>query len=390
MLCCLAALCQDVPGEGEHHITTASELIEFSKNVNSGTNYSGTTAFLDADIDFSGDLSWQFEPIGMNSNYYFQGTFDGQGHTISSLAMNSSSQYIGLFGHSYGATTRNVVLDSSCSIVSSFSGSSNVYVGGAIGYCYAYYGHCVIENNVNMASVSFTGSTSNYLYLGGIAGYFYASYKDVTVKNCANYGSVTQSGTVYYTYVGGIVGCSYGSSNKVSIQNCLNYGTINHSGTTANNLYIGGILGGSSSGINNLENCVSGGKITSNKASNYNGSIFGYIYSSTTIKHCYWSSDGCGNAYGYNNSAVDIDSETKQASLNTTIMDNLNSYNSSWDKWLMLHPNGGNINNINQTSLIVTQKHFPNPVKEGNTFLFWCLDTECNESMIQKQQTSPK
>ena len=27
----------------------------------------------------------------------------------------------------------------------------------------------------------------------------------------------------------------------------------------------------------------------------------------------------------------------------------------------------------------MTQKHFPDPVKEGNTFLFWCLDTECNE-----------
>ena len=35
----------------------------FLKKVNSGTSYSGTTVFLDADIDFSG-LSWQFEPIG--------------------------------------------------------------------------------------------------------------------------------------------------------------------------------------------------------------------------------------------------------------------------------------------------------------------------------------
>ena len=107
----------------ELHIYNASELIAFSKNVNSGSDYSGTTVFLDADIDFSGGLSWQFEPIG--KNYDFQETFDGQGHTISNLVISSSSLYAGLFGYSYRATIKNVLLDSSCSVVSSYSGSSN-------------------------------------------------------------------------------------------------------------------------------------------------------------------------------------------------------------------------------------------------------------------------
>ena len=64
LLCCVAALCQGVHGENELHIHNASELIQFSKDVSSGTSYSGTTVFLDADIDFSGGLSEQFEPIG--------------------------------------------------------------------------------------------------------------------------------------------------------------------------------------------------------------------------------------------------------------------------------------------------------------------------------------
>ena len=84
--------------------------------------------FLDADIDFSDGLSEQFEPIGKSNNYFFQGTFEGQGHTISNLAVNSSSEYVGLFGYSKEATIRNVVMDSSCSVVSSYSGSSAVYV----------------------------------------------------------------------------------------------------------------------------------------------------------------------------------------------------------------------------------------------------------------------
>ena len=240
----------------EHRITTVSELITFSNNVNSGISYSGTTMFLGADIDFSGGLSEQFEPIGNSSSKSFQGTFDGQGHTISNLAMNSSSQYVGLFGYSSGgAIIRNVVLDSSCSVVSSYNGSSNARVAGITGQCSG----CTIENTVNMASVSFTGNTTNSLFLGGIAGCLSVSSKDITMRNCINYGSVTHSGTANYARIGGIAGYSSGwySPNKVFIQNCLNYGTIDNSGTTGD-LNIGGILGYSSG--TNIENCVSAGK----------------------------------------------------------------------------------------------------------------------------------
>ena len=123
---------------------------------------------------------------------------------------------------------------------------------------------------------------------------------------------------------------------------------------------------------------MSAGKITSNKASNYIGSVVGSVSSSTTITHCYWTSDvGCNKACGYGNPSVDT--VTSQVSLNTATVNNLNSYNSSWAKWFMLRLNGGSVNSLNQTSLVATQKHFPGSVKEGNTFLFWCLDIGCNE-----------
>ena len=78
--------------------------------MSGGNSFEGTTIFL----DFSSGLSEQFEPIGRDWNNYFQGTSDGQGHTISNLAINSSSQFVGL----KDGAIRNVVLDSSCSIVS--------------------------------------------------------------------------------------------------------------------------------------------------------------------------------------------------------------------------------------------------------------------------------
>ena len=96
LLCCLV-LCQGALSN-EHRINTTSDLIQFSKNVNSGTSYSGITVLLDADIDFSGGLSEQFNPIGNSSSKQFQVMFDGQGHTISGLVINSYSQYAGLFG----------------------------------------------------------------------------------------------------------------------------------------------------------------------------------------------------------------------------------------------------------------------------------------------------
>ena len=117
-----------------YHITTAEDLIQLSNSVNSEMNFEGTTVFLDADIDFSGSLSEQFEPIGKDMDKGFQGTFDGQGYIISNLAINSSSlTCIGLFGYSKGATFRNVILDSSSSVVSSYSGPSSVYAGGVVG-----------------------------------------------------------------------------------------------------------------------------------------------------------------------------------------------------------------------------------------------------------------
>ena len=121
-----------VVGE-EVRITSVDKFIEFKDNVSKGTSYSGMTVFLDSDLPLAGKA---FEPIGNSNSNYFSGVFDGQGHVISGLTMTSSLQYVGLFGCSRGLTIKNVILDSSCSIASSYSGHYNVYVGGIIGHAY--------------------------------------------------------------------------------------------------------------------------------------------------------------------------------------------------------------------------------------------------------------
>ena len=82
------------------------------------------------------------------------------------------SQFVGLFVYSNRAAIRNIILGSSCTVVSSYTGSNAVRIGGIIGP----WDDCIVENNVNMASVIFTGSTTNsHLYIGGIVGYLYYS-----------------------------------------------------------------------------------------------------------------------------------------------------------------------------------------------------------------------
>ena len=189
----------------EHKINDAQGLITFSNAVKSGTNFTGTTVVLGSDIDFTGGYSERFAPIG-NSSRYFNGIFDGQGHTIRNLKVNSSSKYVGLFGYSLGSAIQNVVIDDSCSFGSSYS-SGNSFVGSILGYCRSANGPCTIESVVSMGSVLFEGNTTWNVFVGGIAGYIYSANYSNTLKNCVNYGSVTHSGG-NFVEMGGIAGTS--------------------------------------------------------------------------------------------------------------------------------------------------------------------------------------
>ena len=81
----------------EYIITTADELQELAKQVNSGKNCTGLTIELGNDIDLS--KIENFTPIG-TSGYQFKGSFNGNGYTISSLKIKDrSNEYTGLFGY---------------------------------------------------------------------------------------------------------------------------------------------------------------------------------------------------------------------------------------------------------------------------------------------------
>lgn len=365
----------------EYNIKNESDFISFANSVNEGTSYSTYTVFLDSDITFSDSIS----SIGTDKNNKFSVVFDGQGYIISNLTIisSTSSSYTGLFGYSTGLIARNVVFDNSCLLTNSYSCASANYFGSIFGYCSSIYNKCTIENSVNMGSITFGTSENEIssLFIGGFAGHISTMTYNTYIENCVNYGSITYSGTSSNIYIGGIIGYSFGDMDSYNaIQNSLNYGTISHTGTTTSMLNFGGISG--SNQYTDFYNCLSAGKmIISNPAKNVRkGCIAGSISSGVDIRYCYFTSTtGVSSLYGSLSPDSTTGSTTSSIS-ESTAMRNLNTKITStngWTNWFLLHPNGGKINDLDIETLAVTGKYFQKPVKEGNTFQFWCVDAGC-------------
>ena len=374
-------------------IKSASEFTAFANDVNGGSNYSGTTVFLDSDLS----LSEGIDPIGTYSNP-FCGVFDGQGHVISDLKMAKALHYVGLFGYSKYAIIRNVVLDDSCSITSSFAGSTmvgNPSVGGIVGYYHSYKVQSGIENSINMANVTFDAVASVSVFAGGIAGYF--SSENVT--NCVNYGAVTHSGSVNKSdvYIGGIIGYLQGAHpNLYHIQNCLNHGPITVSGISST-LYIGGIAGYSP--ITCVDNCVSAGKISiimNSRRISYNGSVVGYVSYDTFINNCHFTSDvGISDLYATNSHYPPNSTEGSSnfsETVDLALMSNLNTRatTNGWNRWV-LNPNEASItfkvNNSNIFSSFSSQLILLPALAEEGDFKSsgWYEDIYCTEPFTSNE-----
>lgn len=370
---------------GDNIVTfyTAADLIKFSNDVNSGNNYSGTTVLLGADIDFF-NLSDSFKPIGSYYDTGFWGSFDGNGYTISNLALESNMYHIGFFGVMQGRSIKNVVLDSTCTVTNTrVDNFTEGYTGGIAGYANASFGYTSFDGCVNMADIVFNGNLSSglsesMLGMGGIVGYLDPEGKNsYGITNCVNYGSISKTGICIYIAIGGIVGgyinMNYTTKGSCIIENCANYGTLLSTNFVKNDIVVqGGII--SATLKNTIENCVNFGAIKSDTDSSAVGNIIGGMNGNIFIRQCFWlnttgTSEPRGVGLGNLNEA-----ETGFVESNETTMKMLNNWveDSGFNyTWMMLHLNGGNINNIETETLIVLRSRIPSPQKVGHDFICW-------------------
>lgn len=220
-----------------------------SLSMNAPAAEPGASGYLTSDIDLSGYANWI--PIMGPLTGYYQGSFDGRGHTVSNLTINASKAGQGLFGGSSGSI-KNVnvqgVLNTSvsqgmiggicgylsggtvdnCQASCQLNGTSNI--GGVVGY----NNGGVVSNCSTTASNSVIGSSS---HIGGVVGY---NMTGATTTKCTNNGTVElRYGGTDASFAGGVVGRNYDGS---TISNCTNNGNVSQ---TVGFGAVGGIVGNS-------------------------------------------------------------------------------------------------------------------------------------------------
>ena len=220
------------------------------------------------------ELSWT--PIGNFDNNY-QGTFDGNGKTISNLYINATSEFAGFFGYLAGGNIKNITFDNA-----KVNSTGNYYTGILAGYA----GSCIFENIKTLGNCSVEGKDIT----GGIAGIAVGN-----ISNCENHAEVKGTGSL-----GGILGMYYGSDN--SITSCANYGAVTgtyrqvggmvgyfDSGTIQNSANYGDITGRDNVGnligegvICNLNNVLGTGNVTATSDTERAGLLVGRISKSSS------------------------------------------------------------------------------------------------------------
>ena len=82
---------------GVYQIGTASELIWFADAVNSGSQSIKGKLTADIQLNTAGSTANKWTPIGTQESP-FRGTFDGDGHTVSGVYVDSGIDCAGFFG----------------------------------------------------------------------------------------------------------------------------------------------------------------------------------------------------------------------------------------------------------------------------------------------------
>ena len=288
-------------------ISTEADLITLDGTQTYLTEQNYILLKNDITIDCSKNTNWG--NIG-NTTDGFQGTFDGNGHTITIIDSERSMFWkIGTKGtikdltinsidnndQDYCAsgvfTYYNYGLISNCTSLGKIYNASDMGSKNTAGIAEDNFGK--IFQCINKTEITHMGSEEyGYAGIGGICGSNHeggeiiscANYGKFTVdsywaggisvgnwgliKNCYNYGEMVSAGTAI---CGGIVADTYSSSNgKGTIENCYNAGSFTKLKET-NNLEFGGILGrtinGSGNVVMTIKNCFNVGFASTNPRS---------------------------------------------------------------------------------------------------------------------------
>ncbi len=285
------AVSEPIVQDGTYLISTAEELAWISSQVADGVNFAGKKFVLVDDIDLAGKM---WKSIGTrtstDSNIYFAGNFDGNGHSIKNMNVLCNEGSAGLFGYVKKGKINNLTVSGRIVSSGNTSATKAVYVGGIAGYLEdAEVTSCVSKVDFVSTITIEQAGYSSALSAGGIAG---KTSEKVSIKECIFKGTVTGE---YLKTVGGIVAeANNTSSGELTVSECANFGTVfyenrftkkDSSGNEILPFGTGGIVGIADKGTLNLSHCYNAGTIHGNENI---GGILGYAGSKdVTLKYSY-------------------------------------------------------------------------------------------------------
>lgn len=301
---CGSAKTMVLPDAATFELDSAADLNGFEVLCNNGNVFTGKTIKLTKDIRLNegwvpavnesgaltnnaGILTWS--PIGKNgvTNTQFDGTFDGQGHSISGVYVNATTRDAGFFGYTgKKAQIKNVKMYDSY-----INASGQSFVGAIVG---SFFG-TLIENIYVDESVTIIGATA----VGGIAGAFFAGDQGATrtVSKCWFDGEAYSSNLI----LGGIVGYLIGGTNTIS--DCLFTGTVTSTKADGSNASAGGLIGENITAGTNVTDCLSIGTICVNSRYQVNAVCALSTYTDITFTNVYTTNEisyAADKAYKFN------------------------------------------------------------------------------------------
>lgn len=381
-----------IDNDGNVIITSREGFVWLSCLVNGlhgqeAQNFRNKSVKLMVNVDLS-DYRWR--PIGNTWWNTFDGSFDGNNHTISNLYVNEYHDWVGLFGHVYQGKFVNITIENS--IVKGFSNVGTICgMYQNVGYDWNYGD--VLFDNCHVKNASVYGDN----LVGGIGGRIENRGDEtgltIVVRNCFSSGEVHGS-----NHVGGLIG---NIKDFAKIGNC--YSTCD---IYATEMDAGGLIGFTKSCV--LENSYATGIITSTGGSY--GKLVGYLCDNITCHYMYGLEDEKPiNLFGYVGDYCTIDNfewftsagVIKNAIIHsgtsyTDLVDALNAWvdanntNGKYRHWIAdtANVNGGYPILAPLPNSIVTFRNYDNTVLQKDTLTYGSLpvyrgDTPAKEATAQ-------
>ena len=213
---------------GYYEIDNGGKLFWFANYVNS--NHRSVSAKLTADVDLE-NREW---PMICPGTSYFYGEFDGQGHSINNLKIETSesAQKVAFIGY-YNGTKDIKNFKIYGTVTSHSTGATETFVAGVVAWASGANKIEDVWSFVDINTPEAVNSSSNTIRIGGIIARTETAGK--IINRCV-YGGTINAYNISYQ-AGGIVG--FTGTKGPTVSNCLFAGTIK----TTSNAYIGGIIG---------------------------------------------------------------------------------------------------------------------------------------------------